>query len=53
MVISQETIFQVLAVAILLLVFVGALVSVLMCTSVGPPIEFRTTDPYTKGRVLG
>ena len=51
--VSQETIFRVVAVAILLLVFIGALISQFMCTSIGPPIEFRTTDPYTRGKVLG
>jgi hypothetical protein len=52
MALSAETKIQILAVAFLLLVFIGALVSQLACTST-EPIQFTTTDPYTKGRVLG
>lgn len=52
MALSMEAKIQILAIIFFLLIFIGALVSQLMCPSTWP-IEFKTTDPYTKGRVLG
>lgn len=47
---KEETIFRILAIALMLIVFIGAVTSLRMCAK---PVVYQTTDPYTKGRLLG
>jgi hypothetical protein len=47
---KEETIFRILAIVLMLLVFGSATISLLMCAK---PVEIWTSDPYTKRPLLG
>ena len=47
---KEETIFRILAIVLMLVVFSSATISLLMCAK---PVKVWTNDPYTKGRLLG